>query len=466
MRITAGWLATSLALTLAAPMAFASVTLEGLEVIGTPDKLHVMLKSHQLIPARVVSQSADAVVLELSNIDTRSPIATRFSGQSLVSHVSMQALDDTRMRIVLRGEALPGADIAFKPVQAPPASVLFQYEEPAKNVNVVKPAVKKPAKAISKPNPQPAAPQNDLIEAITTSPKKPKAFATAPAAHKINAPISAPVIETLPPEGHVDAATSEAFNQTADKTHLEKTDPYEPLITAINGDPAADVPAKAPVVAMQANADLAETPVEQESKKAFDGLNWLQTVAPGLLGGVLMALGGGALFWFFKRPARHAAADYADYWDDEAPPADPPRRVKRQGSRPDGMLGLSALQQPEPAYAPARPAVNPSGIRHYQKAESPRNTGKLATERLASMTRDDYDITREEVRRSAGVKHRQVEAFQPPKAAAATINRRNGVRESLSQLQTAKNGLPANPEVLDFLKSVADYMDRQPPGSK
>jgi hypothetical protein len=39
------------------------------------------------------------------------------------------------------------------------------------------------------------------------------------------------------------------------------------------------------------------------------------------------------------------------------------------------------------------------------------------------------------------------------------LKQRNGVRESLAQMQSGKGPLPANPEVLDFLKSVADYMD-------
>ena len=504
MRNIAGWLAVTMGLTLAHtlvnPLAYAngpgSVTLEGLEVVGTSDKLHILLKSHQLIPARVVSQRADEVVLELGNIDTRSPVSTRFSGQSLVSHVSMQALDDNRMRVVLRGESLPGADIAFKPVQAPPASALFQYEEPARPVKKTAARVKQADKLASakaagkiaaKPQPDkkllPDDHSVDLLEAALPDAPKPKAYATAPRA-AASKPI-APIVETLPPEAHIDAAATEAFNQASDQAYTQQThpsqnntpqnDPYEPLISAMNGDPAAE--AKTPV-AMQASAENTQiTPAEAESKKAFDGLNWLQTIAPGLLGGLLMAIGGGALFWFFKRPTQ-PTADYGDYWD-EAPPAEPPRRVKRQASRPDSLLGLSALQQPEPAYSAPRQSVNPSGIRHYQKAD--RNTGKLAAERLASMTRADYDtprdtarditrdasrdLTREEVRRSAGVKHRQVEAFQPPKAATGN-SQRNGVRESLAQMQTGKTGLPPNPEVLDFLKSVADYMDKQPPSGR
>jgi hypothetical protein len=552
MRSTATYLAVSIGLTMMTSMAFANVTLDGLEVVGTHDKLHVLLKSHQLIPARVVSQRPDEVVLELSNIDTRAPIATRFSGQSLVSHVSMQALDDNHMRIVLRGDAIPDADIAFKPTQAPSAEALFRYEQPGRGYT--KPLALTPAhkKAVSqqaaKTTAKTAKPQTtksqdavplDLLEAASAGkPKayasagKPKAYASAPKA-KASQPVQ-PIIETLPPEATVDpieTVQQPAAHKPAVSQNTPHADPYEPLLSAINGDPASDAvafPAKADNHNSLRDQDLQKA--EQESKTAADGLNWLQTIAPSLLGGVFMAIGGGSILWFLrqhKRPA-NGSSHYrdADYDDDndwyEAPPATPavPRRVKRQASHPtaqytgqrDDVLGLAGfnrqLAESKPALHRPAPVVNPrhgnpQGLRQYAQANTPQpsqqpladaprrqtddrlnrkpspTARQQATDRLASMVRDDYGITQDEVRRSAGVKQRRVDAFQPPKVDQALPARRperddndhtryknasrNGVRESLAQLQSGKSGLPPNPDVLNFLKSVADYMDKQPP---
>jgi hypothetical protein len=557
--------------------AFAAQSLEGLDIIGTPDKLHIMLSSHQILPARVVRQQSDEIILEISQIDTRSPIATHFGGQSMVSHVSMQALDDTHMRIVLRGQDLPQADVAFKPVSLPQAGDLFRYER--SNYHTSPATLHRPAMgktALKNNTTKLSAAQSAQDKTLTPRADKSIAgggtgkatrFATPPQG-KLTTHKPAPLFAALPMngEGDVDregnAETTvnnqQAAGQNAQSQHMQnpeagsgQADPYETLLNKINttekntntrpqtaaspqlatlnpkpGDddladntlaatPGEKSDSKTGAIALEAQAQVAN-----ETDAVLQGINWLRRFGPSLLGGMIIALGGGLLLWVFKRKQNNDGHNTHDlmgneigedaYWPDETPP-ELVKPTKRQASRPVesghaiGLRGLSAeaLAQTSANALPNPSFRNPQAVKHYQQMQSrgyrsdsatdnplntrtgdnrPASPAQQARQRLLNERSNNTSITNpikpntlkanqlqeatgEAIRRSASIKQRREEWISNTQHVANTtppqdlLKQRNGVRESLAQMQSGKGPLPANPEVLDFLKSVADYMD-------
>jgi hypothetical protein len=478
MVFLAGWL-----LLTATSAHAAAVVLEGLEVVGTPDRLHIMLKSQQLMPARIIRQQADEVIVELTNVNTQTPITTRFSGQNLVSHVSMQAMDDNRLRLVLRGSKLPLPDVGFKPVAATSAhNELFQYETPT-------PAVKSAPKPLAVPQPKAAPPKITPIAKTAEKPTPQKATQPKPPATDAD-------LTTLPEfaASSAGAAPNKAY-ASAPKTTVAKT-PAKPLFAdvppqsteATHADPYASIttPAKSvPDVTATTPALPVAAQATAETEAVQDAIAWVHQYGPALLGGMLIALGAGVVvLWHKRRQHSVAQANQLEALAHEAWPEDEaPMPVRRQANRPysqnpyEGadtgymppteILGLAALRRP-----------NPAGIRQYQQSvatrsvKPPQGSASVANQRLSQMAsqtpRPNADLTRDEVRRTANVKQRTSELFQPERVPTTAQNMplkntpkapaRNGVRESLEQLQNGNQ--PANPEVLTFLKSVADYMDK------
>lgn len=453
-------LSVGLALLLGQGLAFSAEStfpLESIDFVSTATATEILLHTGSIVPYRTVLVSDNKLVLDIDKVDTQQTIQTNFAGAQNVSHVVLQPLSDKTIRLIVRGEHLGQPEIGFKEV----TSTHTHLNTPSSEIN-------------------PDALESEThkgFDALAAQNIKPASW------NEKEAPLSDAAIR---PESHPAATPSASFsaeNRNLDLGHLTKNS------------------------ALQHAA----------SPEPSDFFAWLNPeklgsfLQIGLLGGLLLAFG-----FFIRKKLTQLSAPKSQGFEDLAPERQvkgkrprfqelanayhqnqeklkastntpkgrknfnteppiglrslknildendiplPPKEVVRGSNRrlTDEDLAPLPPQQPLQNTMPKRQAVS-----QYQKqAQVAPSKPKRAVEE---------NVLRREVQNSANAKQ-QMEALGlpslPPRHAQASVATKPVSRAPLPQptrnAATPKSPttLPAsNPEVLNFLRSVAEMMEK------
>lgn len=86
--------------------------LKGIELSSTAVETRVVLKSDAQVPYRVVSQNPNKIVIDLSSVDPSQSIQTDFASAENIEHVILKPLSNNKLRMVIRGERLGAAAVS------------------------------------------------------------------------------------------------------------------------------------------------------------------------------------------------------------------------------------------------------------------------------------------------------------------------------------------------------------------
>lgn len=80
--------------------------LKGIELNSTAIETRVTLKADSPIPFRIVSKSAEKIVIDLNSVDPTQSIPTDFAAADNIEQVILKPLTNNKLRMVIRGERL------------------------------------------------------------------------------------------------------------------------------------------------------------------------------------------------------------------------------------------------------------------------------------------------------------------------------------------------------------------------
>lgn len=91
-----------------------SFDLSSVDFATNGDKTDIILHTGSIVPVNKVEVTETKMVLDIDNINTEETIRTNFSGARNISHVIMQPLNDHKIRMIIRGENLGKPSVAFQ----------------------------------------------------------------------------------------------------------------------------------------------------------------------------------------------------------------------------------------------------------------------------------------------------------------------------------------------------------------
>lgn len=100
--------------------AFAASKLERIEFKPTSTVTDIQLHSESVLPYHIAFSSDNKLMIDLENVTSDGTIDTRFEGiseTSTISNVVLQPLNDHSLRIIIRGEHLAPPHVGFTPIQ-------------------------------------------------------------------------------------------------------------------------------------------------------------------------------------------------------------------------------------------------------------------------------------------------------------------------------------------------------------
>lgn len=106
-------------------------SLQGIELTSTPIETKVVLLSNTRIPYRVISKNTEKITIDLETVDPRQSIPTDFSDASNVEQVILKPVAENKVRLVIRGEKLASPIVLSQGVIAQKArdrKVVFEGE--------------------------------------------------------------------------------------------------------------------------------------------------------------------------------------------------------------------------------------------------------------------------------------------------------------------------------------------------
>ena len=106
--------ATTLSLFAANPSLAQSFPLQTIDLISNAGSTEVLLHTGSIVPYQTVLATDNKVVIDVDNVDPDQTIRTNFSQAKNVSHVILQPLTNNKIRLIVRGEDLGQPVVAFR----------------------------------------------------------------------------------------------------------------------------------------------------------------------------------------------------------------------------------------------------------------------------------------------------------------------------------------------------------------
>lgn len=435
------------------------------------------------VPYRTILASDSKIVIDVDDVQADQTVKTNFANADNISHVVLQPLSKSTVRLIIRGEHLGNPKVAFKDVSAA-GQMNNHYSEGGED---------------------PFAEPKTSVKTSTGfgSAKTPASFESSG-----DVPVAEPKTEDSLSEEALTHANHDGFDKPAVLDGETASKPVSASETESAFHPAVN---KAPEPPMPLNLSESDTLPNLKdigsAKEASDFFGQLpafdlnEGLKYGGLGAVIIGF-----VWFVRRKYISLSRRNQElYYDDSSRGnkrqdfqslasefqlgGKPGRNHQKTPSSGGGPIGLRALQSYMPEddfgadtqqqdFGPALPPFVNNGRKNNasvapkkqlinQYAQQQANTPPAGRGRQ----RISDDLLRQEVQRSAEIK-RQAEQFIPPPtpqasrqkaASAASVIRKTAASTAPKRPgNLGKNGgaLPPNPEVLNFLRSVADLMDK------
>jgi hypothetical protein len=87
--------------------------LQSVDFATVGDKTNIILHTGSIVPVDKVLVSDNKLILDIDQVNTDDTVHTNFAGASNISHVIMQPLNEHKIRMIIRGEGLGVPSVAF-----------------------------------------------------------------------------------------------------------------------------------------------------------------------------------------------------------------------------------------------------------------------------------------------------------------------------------------------------------------
>lgn len=440
-----------------AAMAAEVYPLQSIDFVTHSDATDIFFHTGGIVPYRTVLATDNKIVIDVEKVQSEQTVKTNFMKAPNVSHVVLQPLSNKSIRLIIRGDHLRKPSIGFKDLAAQPKTSLFESSS------------------------APAAPP------------KPTALPTPKATETLEAPPHN--VDTTEEAEATAAETAISLSQDA----LDTLSGEEDLLSPTSAKPAPSIQESAPEP-----LDLSDAPLslpEKASKgvgKAFDKVSGLDTSTLAQLG--IVGFIGLGFVWFIRRKWQQVQqqsghglhgnpnANFRNVADQYQLPTG---GGKKTGGYADSPIGLRSLQSsaagpeslelpPPPeapanprkasAQSPALPPLPPSAPRSIPPKRQALNQyakqSNSPTGKAVPRTKASDDMLRQELQRSSEVQRQAERKKQPPRKepnpmASALVRKAMATPPQRPARQPSGSPLSPNPEVLSFLKSVADLMEKE-----
>lgn len=493
MTISKTWLISGIsiiALAASIQLAQAAQNLQGIELNATALETRIILKSGTRIANKVISESAKKIVIDLDSVDPTRAIPTDFATAENIDQVILKPLAGDKLRLIIRGENLGSAVIS---TQNPLAStriirrkpVIQATNQPLNLASATPNVVSATAKSVAPKAAKVVLPGDSgyALTALATDPK---------ATEKPVTPATATAPTTVINNPKATAAGDEPLDLTIDDTTSD---------TTVSSEESADIDSQGLVLPADETAprealyDASKNETTTDLSEDDEPSTWIDALTDGLWGILRLAKGldRGLAFALFAltglliagtllarrifgqkrsifdlqddRPVNRAGRQQRRLFDEERPVYQDTRASYR-GERP---VGLGRIQ-PE---APTRSASYQNhALNEYSRQASPaigqpRGVDRQSLDRtLRQSIQQRQGISKTQTRKpyanpGAGVaQNGPIQRPQQPTSASRPA-------PSSKPAAPAQKGLPgSNTEVLDFLRSVADLMEKDGQGQR
>jgi hypothetical protein len=429
--------------------------LQSIDFVSQKGTTKLLLHTGSIVPTRTVLVSSNKIVIDIDNVNTQEPIQTHFAHADNVSHVVLQPLSSSTVRVIIRGENLDPPSVSFKDLRSA-SQTQVRPQDIAHEVSA------------------------DEATEITSSSATGKSLLPQTLASETAKTSADPM------------ATEAGLNKdTGIETELE---PTATTPNTVETPPTPDAPINIKDGLLSEEAGTEDSGAGSDANLPFGGENLINGLLYGL-GGLLILGAGGFIAYRLKslknqdgfegiqtpqsnRQSKPQFKDLADqYQINKTHGSQPQNTLKSNGNKTasgQAPIGLRGFQSEMPYETdmtpPQRPPVAPQkqAISQYNKQTikpaaqqptgQPLNKKRLTDEALRQeinrsneirkQTTDNLlDSNRQRTTQAASVLRKTAAASMPKKAPSGLGNNMN-------------QSLPPNPEVLNFLRNVADLMEK------
>lgn len=494
-------------------LAEVTATLDKIDLISQGNGTTINLYTGSIVPYKQVYRTSDKLIIEFEHVTAPRTIVTNLAKAQNISHVIFQPLNNDKIRMVVKGKNLGQSVIRFK--EEPKTESLTSS---LSRLNATKQASTKSyiQSANDALDADIADFENEEATVVETSaePPEPVADIAEPAPPEPRDVSANDIIAASSPSdesSHALLASENTTDSTTQRQVVTADTSFDDLFSDDDADSA---------VIEEENTDLSETaqglegvrPVIPEATVA--GAKDLTTQAASVLENILPPIGMDllkpvvgisllliGLGLFIRRRVRHlsrhggtapssqrqsaklsfqALAEAHRYQQDDLPaktparpmtskplfdPNDHPKKANKWASKPQPVrspqksagqpVGLGALLSalPQTPVKPSKPSVAATKGQAYSKRQVVNQYQQQAT------------ATRETAKpQAAAAKPKTQQSVKSAKQAVQSKMQsiRNQRQQAASNLPkgNANEPIPGNPQVLDFLKNVAEYMER------
>ena len=92
---------------------WAAESIQGMDFVTTPGQTSIVLHSDHNVPYQTVQTASDKIIIDLDNVNAQDSIETFFKGSGNINHVILQPMSQTKLRIIVKGEDLGTPSIGF-----------------------------------------------------------------------------------------------------------------------------------------------------------------------------------------------------------------------------------------------------------------------------------------------------------------------------------------------------------------
>jgi hypothetical protein len=424
---------------------WATTTVDQIDVVSSRYGTELKLHADQPIQHRVIQASDTDMTIELSDVSPARHLRTNFSQAGQVHHVIVQPVGGNTLKVVLRGQSM-GQPLVQVVYSQPPSSITTPH-------------------AMAQPL-MPASPPIAAAKPITspiTSSGLPPVLSNPTKAPSINRPLGNPLGNTLATPTPAKAAAAPAtYTDVSEPLYLEDNATGNALQTN-SPTPAPQAPAPTGLMGLLAQ-------------------HWMYAL---IAGSMLLALVAGLGLFIYKKwqelqqPSRSGNVFRAMQQDDwQSAPSEDYRRGDEDddsffGNGHHAKKGNPWAQRPKVALQqPPKAAGRSTSMPHNNR--QPQHSSQSASHSPV----DSLLASREKISTRAIPPQQAVQQYarqqQPSAAASRLSNAANSVGSQRASMASrpntmatpARNGgttndpLPTNPNVVDFLKDVASYMEQ------
>lgn len=433
--------------------------LQSIDFVSQQGTTKLLLHTGSIVPTRTVLVSSNKIVIDIDNVNTQEPIQTHFAHADNVSHVVLQPLSSSTVRVIIRGENLDPPSVSFKDLRS------------ASQTQV---------------RPQDIAQEVSTEEASEIAPANATAKSLLP-----------PTLASDTPKTNADPLSNEQTIETGlnKDTGLEtELDPTATAQNTVETPPTPDAPINIKDGLLSEEAGTEDNGSGSDANFPFGGENLINGLLYGL-GGLLILGAGGFIAYRLKslrnqdgfagiqtpQSNRHNKQQFKDLADqyqiNKTHGSQPQNTLKSNGTKTttgQAPIGLRSFQSDMPYEAdiatPQRTPIAPQkqAISQYNKQTS-KPAGQQATGQPLNKKRLTDEALRQEINRSNEIRKQTtdnlLDSNRQRTTQAASVLRKTAAASIPKKAPSGLGGnmnqsLPPNPEVLNFLRNVADLMEK------